>query len=176
MRRLGADLGVAGMSLNRYIPSREELLDAVAAQLVQESAPQAPPGAAGWEERLRLWASQIRRSRRGHPGAFTLMATRQGPLEGLRPPLTHPQWAEAFLAALLADGFSPEKAVAAYRRSASCLLGRLTAPLHQHTATSLPMRDPVPGRRRSRLLPTSRETSCLIDSVEPAARITGPGP
>ncbi len=128
MRRLGEQLGVEAMSLYRYVPGREALLDAVVAQVMAEMeadedvlvAPQD-----GWQDFLQRLAHGVRRVALRHPVAFPLVASR--PLEApwLRPPLRSLLWVERFLEGLLGEGFSEPNAVGAYRAFTSFLLGHL---------------------------------------------------
>ena len=60
-----------------------------------------------------------------HPKAFPLVASRPVEAPWLRPPLRSLTWVEAFLDGLIAEGFSDEAAVAAYRAFTSFLLGHL---------------------------------------------------
>jgi AcrR family transcriptional regulator len=128
MRRLGERLGVEAMSLYRYVPGRDELLDLVVVRLVTEmeqdgdvlDTPQD-----GWQDFLQRLAHGIRRVALAHPIAFPLVASR--PLEApwLRPPLRSLDWVERFLNGLLSEGFSEPNAAGAYRAFTSFLLGHL---------------------------------------------------
>jgi len=107
MRRLGAELGVEAMSLYRHVASRAELLDGVAARLAEEIEPQERP--ADWADGLRAFAGEIRALARRHPAAFTLVGIRVlGEPSALQP-------LEDVLASLRAGGFTPTRAIAAYR-------------------------------------------------------------
>ena len=107
MRRLGAELGVEAMSLYRHLASRAELLDGVAALLAAEIEPQERP--ADWADALRSFAGEIRALARRHPAAFTLVGIRVlGGPSGLQP-------LEDVLASLRSGGFTPARAIAAYR-------------------------------------------------------------
>ena len=128
MRRLGERLGVEAMSLYRYVPGREELLDAVVEHVMDEMADdddviQAPEN--GWQDFLQRLAHGIRRVALKHPLVFPLVASR--PLEApwLRPPVRSLEWVERFLAGLVDEGFSEQSAVGAYRAFSSFLLGHL---------------------------------------------------
>ena len=105
MRRLGAELGVEAMSLYRHVASRAELLDGVAALLAAEIEPQERP--ADWAEALRAFAGEVRALARRHPAAFTLVGIRV--LGAPSTPL------EDILASLRGGGFTPARAIAAYR-------------------------------------------------------------
>jgi AcrR family transcriptional regulator len=128
MRRLGAVLGVEAMSLYRYVPGRENLLDAVVDSIIEEMRQDedvldAP--ADGWQDFLQRLAHGVRRVALAHPKAFPLVASRPPEAPWLRPPLRSLTWVEAFLDGLSSEGFSDEAAVAAYRAFTSFLLGHL---------------------------------------------------
>ena len=107
MRRLGAELGVEAMSLYRHLASRAELLDGVAARLAAEIEPQERP--ADWADALRGFAGEVRALARRHPAAFTLVGIRVlGGPSALAP-------LEDVLASLRTGGFTPARAIAAYR-------------------------------------------------------------
>ena len=79
MRRLGEQLGVEAMALYRYVPSKEELLDAVVESLVagvraDEVVLDAPQD--GWQDFLQRLAHGVRRMALTHPKAFPLVASR----------------------------------------------------------------------------------------------------
>ena len=128
MRRLGNELGVEAMSLYRYVPGREELLDAVVEHIIDEmyedtnilDEPQN-----GWQDFLQRLAHGVRRVALGHPIAFPLVASRPPEAPWLRPPLRNLQWVETFLKGLGQEGFDDDTAVAAYRAFTSFLLGHL---------------------------------------------------
>jgi AcrR family transcriptional regulator len=128
MRRLGAVLGVEAMSLYRYVPGRENLLDAVVDSIIEEMRQDedvldAPTD--GWQDFLQRLAHGVRRVALAHPKAFPLVASRPPEAPWLRPPLRSLTWVEAFLDGLSSEGFSDEAAVAAYRAFTSFLLGHL---------------------------------------------------
>ncbi len=128
MRRLGSALGVEAMSLYRYIPGREELLDGVVDAIINEmyadddiiDFPQD-----GWQDFLQRLAHGVRRIALAHPMAFPLVASRPPEAPWLRPPLRNLGWVESFLSGLVSEGFSDEAAVSAYRAFTSFLLGHL---------------------------------------------------
>ncbi len=128
MRKLGADLGVEAMSLYRYVPGREELLDGIVDTIVGEMyddvdvihIPQD-----GWQDFLQRLAHGVRRIAIAHPAAFPLIASRPPEAPWLRPPLRNLHWVESFLRGMLDEGFSDVAAVAAYRAFTSFLLGHL---------------------------------------------------
>ncbi len=128
MRKLGAVLGVEAMSLYRYVPGREELLDGVVDTIVNEMyvdddvihKPQD-----GWQDFLQRLAHGVRRIALAHPVAFPLVASRPPEAPWLRPPLRNLHWVESFLDGMISEGFSDAAAVAAYRAFTSFLLGHL---------------------------------------------------
>jgi len=128
MRRLGRVLGVEAMSLYRYIPGREELLDGVVDMVINdmyqdEEILDSPRH--GWQDFLQRLAHGVRRIALAHPKAFPLVASRPPEAPWLRPPLRNLKWVETFLDGLTSEGFSDEAAVAAYRAFTSFLLGHL---------------------------------------------------
>jgi len=128
MRRLGATLGVEAMSLYRYVPGRENLLDAVVETIIAEmyddpdviTSPRD-----GWQDFLQRLAHGVRRLALAHPLAFPLVASRPTEAPWIRPPLRSLRWVELFIDGLTNEGFSDEAAVAAYRGFTSFLLGHL---------------------------------------------------
>lgn len=128
MRLLGTELGVEAMSLYRYVPSRENLLDGIVDLVIDElyadpDVHMAPDD--GWQDYLVRLAQGVRRMALRHPQVFPLVATRPPEAPWLRPPLRSLRWVESFLASLTASGFSHSAAVAAYRAFSSFLLGHL---------------------------------------------------
>jgi len=142
MRRLGASLGVEAMSLYRYVPGREDLLDAVVDHIINEmyndddviDSPQD-----GWQDFLQRLAHGVRRVALAHPPAFPLVASRPPEAPWLRPPLRNLHWVESFLAGLVDEGFSNDAAVAAYRGFTSFLLGHLLLEVSTHGADVGPL-------------------------------------
>ncbi len=128
MRRLGERLGVEAMSLYRYVPGREDLLDAVVEQIIDEmkhddDVLDAPRD--GWQDFLMRLAHGVRRIALRHPKCFPLVASRPAEAPWLRPPLRSLAWVETFLSGLESEGFDDAAAVSAYRAFTSFLLGHL---------------------------------------------------
>jgi AcrR family transcriptional regulator len=142
MRRLGERLGVEAMSLYRYVPGREDLLDAVVERIIEEMQhdidvilePQD-----GWQDFLQRLAHGVRRVALAHPKAFPLVASRPLQAPWLRPPLRSLDWVERFLDGLASEGFSDDKAVGAYRAFTSFLLGHLLLEVATHGADVGPL-------------------------------------
>jgi AcrR family transcriptional regulator len=142
MRKLGERLGVEAMSLYRYVPGREDLLDAVVEHVMAGMAQDAEVFEAprhGWQDFLQRMAHGVRRLALAHPKVFPLVASR--PLEApwLRPPLRSLEWVERFLDGLIGEGFSEDNAVGAYRAFSSFLLGHLLLEVSTHGADVGPL-------------------------------------
>ncbi|MCF6745814.1 TetR family transcriptional regulator [Blastococcus sp. KM273128] len=134
MRRLGARLGVEAMALYRYVPGREQLLDAVVEAVIDGLY--GDPDVLlrpdhGWQDYLQRLAHGVRRVALAHPAVFPLIATRPPAAPWVRPPLRSLRWLESFLDALTSSGFSDGAAVEAYRAYTSFLLGHLLLEVSQ---------------------------------------------
>ena len=142
MRRLGSTLHVEAMSLYRYVPGRESLLDAVVDSIINEMYDDdeiLDRPRDGWQDFLQRLAHGVRRIALAHPKAFPLVASRPPEAPWLRPPLRNLQWVESFLDGLTSEGFSDEAAVAAYRGFTSFLLGHLLLEVSSHGADVGPL-------------------------------------
>lgn len=142
MRRLGQQLGVEAMALYRYVPSKEDLLDAIVEDLVarvrdDEIVLDAPRD--GWQDFLQRLAHGVRRVALAHPKAFPLVASRPAEAPWLRPPLRSLELVETFLSGLLEEGFADEAAIDAYRAYTSFLLGHLLLEAAVHGADVGPL-------------------------------------
>jgi AcrR family transcriptional regulator len=142
MRRLGEELGVEAMSLYRYVPGREDLLDAVVEAIVAEMQDDddvvlSPRD--GWQDFLQRLAHGVRRVALRHPKAFPLVASRPAEAPWLRPPLRSLDWVERFLGGLEQEGFDDAAAVGAYRAFTSFLLGHLLLEVASHGADVGPL-------------------------------------
>jgi len=113
MRRLGQALDRRVMTLYRYVPGKDALLDGVVALVLTGLA--INPAVADWRQELRDLATSFRDLALAHPNAVPLLVTRQlsSPL-GQRPPATL-RPLEDFLELLIRAGFSPADALHAYR-------------------------------------------------------------
>jgi AcrR family transcriptional regulator len=142
MRRLGEELGVEAMSLYRYVPGREDLLDAVVESIVadmQHDVDVLESPRDGWQDFLQRLAHGVRRVALSHPRAFPLVASRPAEAPWLRPPLRSLDWVERFLLGLQAEGFDDTAAVGAYRAFTSFLLGHLLLEVAAHGADVGPL-------------------------------------
>jgi AcrR family transcriptional regulator len=152
MRRLGTLLGVEAMSLYRYVPGRENLLDAVVESILDEMREDdeildAPRD--GWQDFLQRLAHGVRRVALAHPRAFPLVASRPTEAPWLRPPLRSVATVESFLDGLLHEGFADSSAVSAYRAFTSFLLGHLLLEVSARGADVGPLDTMEDGERRN---------------------------
>ena len=126
MRRVGQDLGVAAMSLYRYVSGREALLEAVVEKLMDGVTARADAvGFTSWQGYLQVLANEVRRVAQAHPAAFPLVASRHPATPWLRPPLRSIELVEHFLATLSDFGFDDIRAVDAYKAFTTFLIGSL---------------------------------------------------
>ena len=142
MRRLGAELGVEAMALYRYVPGKEDLLDAIVETLIEsmrddDDVVELPSN--GWQDFVVRLSHGVRRVALAHPKAFPLVASRPPEAPWLRPPLRSLDWVETFLSGLTQEGFTDDAAVAAYRAYTSFLLGHLLLEVSTHGADLGPL-------------------------------------
>ncbi|HET9829213.1 MAG TPA: TetR/AcrR family transcriptional regulator C-terminal domain-containing protein [Nocardioidaceae bacterium] len=168
MRRLGSSLGVEAMSLYRYVPGRENLLDAVVESilgemLADEEILDEPRD--GWQDFLQRIAHGVRRVALAHPKAFPLVASRPTEAPWLRPPLRSLQTVESFLNGLLSEGFAESAAVSAYRAFTSFLLGHLLLEVSALGADVGPLDITDDGEERNHKLMTFRTVERLSDAL-----------
>lgn len=75
MHKLGAELGVQGMSLYSHVENKEALLDGIVEAMSWEAQPP-PAEGTDWRDALRHLAAEIRGVIRRHPAAAPLLASR----------------------------------------------------------------------------------------------------
>ena len=168
-----AELGVEGMSLYRYVPGREALLDGIVESIIDEmyldeDVLHKPEH--GWQDFLQRFAHGVRRIALSHPRAFPLVASRPPEAPWLRPPLRSLRWVEAFLDGLTSEGFSDEAAVAAYRGFTSFLLGHLLLEV------SIWVRTSDRSMSWTRKPPSTHKGPLEIPARESHEQATRPGP
>jgi AcrR family transcriptional regulator len=154
MRRLGQRLGVEAMAFYRYIPSREDLLDAIVESVVDELYSDGDvylEPRHGWQDYLNRLAHGVRRIALAHPALFPLVATRPSEAPWVRPPLRSIKWVDSFLSALVSHGFTDDQAVIAYRAYTSFLLGHLLLEVAQRGVAINAVDDPDGGTRTQTL-------------------------
>lgn len=145
MRRLGTALGVEAMSLYRYVPSRDDLLDGVVDTVVDELFADDQvylEPRHGWQDYLQRLAHGVRRIALAHPAVFPLVASRPPAAPWVRPPLRSLRWVESFLGALQTTGFTALQSVVAYRAYTSFLLGHLLLEVAQRGVAINAVDDP----------------------------------
>ncbi|MBM6544581.1 TetR/AcrR family transcriptional regulator C-terminal domain-containing protein [Janibacter sp. YIM B02568] len=126
MRSLGSALGVEAMSLYRHVSGREDLLEAVVAQMLHGLEEDLDSELSEtWQGYLQTFAHQVRAVAVAHPHAFPLVATRHPAAPWLRPPLRSLSLVEDFLSTFIRYGFTEDGAVHVYRSFSGFLLGHL---------------------------------------------------
>ena len=133
MRRLGRELRRDPMALYRYAVNREDLLDGVA-ELVMEQLVIPTGEPTEWRTQLRTAAHQFRQLALDHPNVVPLLVTRplRTPL-GLRP-LGTLRPLEQIITLLTEAGFTPQKALRAYRSYFGFLYGHILTELQEVVA------------------------------------------
>jgi TetR/AcrR family transcriptional regulator, tetracycline repressor protein len=143
MRGLGQDLGVEAMSLYRYVSGREELLEAIVAELLAGLSDLDEQLGKTWQGYLQCLAHAVRRIAVEHPAAFPLVATRHPAAPWLRPPLRSLELVEDFLATLNGFGFTDEQVVVTYQAFSGFLLGNLLLEATVRGAETSPVEVPL---------------------------------
>lgn len=156
MRRLGAELGVEAMSLYRYVPGKEALLDGIVETCIDElyGDPEVHMSEGiGWQDYLQRLAHGVRRIALAHPQVFPVIATRPPAAPWVRPPLRSLRWMESFLSTLTSSGFDDAAAVTAYRAFSSFLLGHLLLEVSAQGVDTGPVEetDPATGSTQTTL-------------------------
>lgn len=116
MHKLGADLGVKGMSLYNHVAGKDDILDGVV-ELLWVDVEAAAPTQADWRAGYRSLARAMRDVMRQHPNAASLITTQQVmPAPALRTIQEH-------IAVATDSGVLEERAYALLRTFASYALG-----------------------------------------------------
>ena len=104
MQKLGAELGVQGMSLYSHVENKDALLDGIVEVMSWEAQP--PPAAStDWRDALRHLAAEIRATIRRHPAAAPLLASR--PVM----PTRRLEQLDAYTGLLMRAGFTEDRAM-----------------------------------------------------------------
>ncbi len=104
MHKLGADLGVQGMSLYSHVENKDALLDGIVEAMTWE-AEMPPEDGTDWRDALRLLSRSIRDMIRRHPAASPLLISRQVM------PIRQLEQVDAYLKLLIRAGFSEDRAL-----------------------------------------------------------------
>jgi AcrR family transcriptional regulator len=120
MQRLATELGSGLVALYNVIPSRAELLDAIADTIV--SGIEIPSASAGaWQDQVRAQASAFRQVARAHPRCAMFLASRPPSSTGMM------RTVERALATLGAAGFGGQDAARIARAITAYVIGSLLA-------------------------------------------------
>jgi AcrR family transcriptional regulator len=104
MHKLGAELGVQGMSLYSHVASKDALLDGIVEAMTAE-AEMPPADRADWRDALRHLAREIRGMIRRHPAAAPLLVSR--PVM----PTRRLEQVDAYVRLLMRAGFTEDRAL-----------------------------------------------------------------
>ncbi len=116
MHKLGAELGVQGMSLYSHVENKDALLDGIVEAMTGEAGPP-PAEGTGWRDALRDLAAEIRALILRHPAAAPLLVSRQ--IMTTR----QLQQVDGYLGLLMRQGFTEDRAVEVLRTLYGYALG-----------------------------------------------------
>jgi AcrR family transcriptional regulator len=104
MHKLGAELGVQGMSLYSHVENKDALLDGIVEAMTWE-AEMPPADGTDWRDALRHLAGEIRGLIRRHPAAAPLLVSR--PVM----PVRRLEQTDAYVKLLMRAGFAEDRAM-----------------------------------------------------------------
>ncbi|MGH3285593.1 MAG: TetR/AcrR family transcriptional regulator C-terminal domain-containing protein [Streptosporangiaceae bacterium] len=104
IRKLGAELGVQGMSLYSHVENKDALLDGIVEALSREAQPP-PADGTGWRDALRHLAAEIRAIILRHPAAAPLLVSRKVM------PTRRLEQVDAYVQLLMRAGFTEDRAM-----------------------------------------------------------------
>jgi AcrR family transcriptional regulator len=104
MHKLGAELGVQGMSLYSHVANKDALLDGIVEAMTWE-AQMPPAGGTDWRDALRHLAGEIRGIILRHPAAAPLMVSRRVM------PTRRLEQVDAYVRLLMRAGFTEDRAM-----------------------------------------------------------------
>ncbi|MGW3118190.1 TetR/AcrR family transcriptional regulator [Streptomyces sp. NPDC001107] len=179
MRRLGTELGVEAMSLYRYAPSKEALLDGLVdalyreleERLITEDCPGATAGTPAWRAELHRIARATYDICLAHPHAVPLLATRV--------PAAPPAWQptavlrdhERVLRLLRDAGLDDVRSAIAFQAITAWLLGYVSVELRP---TVDDPDEPDPAFRLGLHRLSAQETPTLRETATALAERVGP--
>jgi AcrR family transcriptional regulator len=168
IRRLAKRLGVTPMALYWHFRNKDELLDDMAASILEE-VDLSVDGSARWQEQLRELLGSLVEVLRAHPSSANLLSTRTVSTEGgLRA-------TEVVLDILRRGGFSPAEATQIARHAVSAIANLVSG--EPGVVTRGESRDLKDARRRARLflesLPPERYPR-LVEAAVPLSEGVDP--
>lgn len=116
MQKLGAELGVQGMSLYSHVENKDALLDGIVEAMTAETEPP-PADGTGWRDALRHLAAGIRALILRHPAAAPLLVSRQVMTT------RQLQQVDGYRGLLMRQGFTEDRAVEVLRTLYGYALG-----------------------------------------------------
>lgn len=116
MHKLGAELGVQGMSLYSHVENKDELVDGIVEAMTAEAEPP-PADGTGWPDALRGLAGEIRAMILRHPAAAPLLVSRQVMTT------RQLQQVDGYCGLLTGQGFTEDRAVEVLRTVYGYALG-----------------------------------------------------
>ncbi len=167
MRRLGEALGVEAMALYHWVRGREDLLNGIVEQLVDDlyGDPEVHlDSGRNWPDYLQRVAHGVRRIALAHPQVFPLIATRPPAAPWVRPPLRSLRWMESFLQQMRSCGLDDAACVSSYRAFSSFLLGHLLLEVSAQGADVSPIQQEDPDHNPD---DTDLSSYPLLQSLEP---------
>ncbi|HWM16581.1 MAG TPA: TetR/AcrR family transcriptional regulator C-terminal domain-containing protein [Microbacterium sp.] len=118
MRAVATELGMAPMSLYRYVADREEL-EGLVVDLLLADVDTTPPPRVSWQRKVAVLVERSREAVGAHPEAVPLTLTHRH----VSPSLL--RWSESVLGVLTAAGFAGEDRVIALRSLLAHLIGSI---------------------------------------------------
>ncbi|MFG1879973.1 TetR/AcrR family transcriptional regulator C-terminal domain-containing protein [Sphaerisporangium sp. NPDC049003] len=118
MRAVAVELGMATMSLYRYVTDREQL-EGLVVDLVLSGVDAAPPEGVAWQGQVATLVERVRDAVGAHPEVVPLTLTHRHASPSVL------RWSEAVLAILTGAGFTGEQRVVALRSLLSYLIGSI---------------------------------------------------
>jgi AcrR family transcriptional regulator len=118
MRAVAAQLGVATMSLYRYVTDREQL-EGLVVDLVVSGVDLAPPPGVSWQRKVTALVERIRDAVGAHPELVPLTVVHRHTSDGVL------RWAEAVLGVLTSAGFAGRQRVVALRSVLRYMIGSI---------------------------------------------------
>jgi len=103
MHKLGAELGVQGMSLYSHVASKDALLDGIVEAMTWEA--EMPAAGMDWRDALRHLAREIRGVILRHPAAAPLLVSRRVM------PVRRLEQVDAYVRLLMREGFTEDRAM-----------------------------------------------------------------